>query len=414
MLNRPDEYPNGARVLMVTPIVPWDSVGGTATVSKNLIQLFSEHVDLRVCCLRSDELGVYPREEKGVTILSGGVSSIKRKMKLLTEFRAESFADRQFQRRKVISEFSKLVADLRPAFIIFDHIYSGWLINYVDCPKSVIAYVAHDDMIAYADSLLEMKPPILQSFRFAWLRSQYLHVQRKILQRCDFLLALTSADKRRMENRHQRGPTEIAPLFFDFPNYAREYTAEFRNLLVTGSFDTWEKQKGLMIFINEVFVPLIRRFPELRLVLAGRFPQRFRQMLSFPQLEVINGPSPEQMQAIFRRATAAAVLDLQASGLKIKTIELAGAGLPIVSWSPGLEGTNLEDEKSCLLARSAAEFGSQLTSVVSDPDLRRRLGMQARATMEAEFFRHTADERFKRLKFFETLSRAGAIQPTGS
>ena len=127
----------------------------------------------------------------------------------------------------------------------------------------------------------------------------------------------------------------------------------FDSLLVTGSFDTWEKQKGLIVFLESIFMPLVGMGLNLRLIIAGRFPGAFVRKLSLlPQLTIVNGPSEIEMREMFRRASAAAVLDLQASGLKVKTIELAAAGLPVVSWAPGLEGTNLINGKSCLLARS--------------------------------------------------------------
>jgi polysaccharide biosynthesis protein PslH len=190
----------------------------------------------------------------------------------------------------------------------------------------------------------------------------------------------------------------------------REYPGKFDNLLVTGSFDTWEKQKGLEVFLDTVFVPLLRKLPDLRLVIAGRFPTAFRRKLSMPQLRVVHSPSTREMQDVFHRASAAAVLDLQFSGLKVKTVELAAAGLPLVSWAPGLEGTRLVHERDCLLANSSCEFKSHLARLYSDPEARRRIGMQARATMVAEFSRQTASTRLEKLKFFDALASAGVVR----
>src|SRR5262249_2575047 len=106
--------PIKSKVLMVTPVTPWGSFGGTATVSRNLIGLLSQYVDLHVCCLRSDEPGVYPRRHNGTTIFSGKVSTLNRRIKLLFEFRPETFADRQFQRTKVLRSFTELLAEQRP------------------------------------------------------------------------------------------------------------------------------------------------------------------------------------------------------------------------------------------------------------------------------------------------------------
>jgi len=400
---------------MVTPVTPWGSFGGTATVSRNLIGLLSQHVDLHVCCLRSDEPGAYPRRHKGTTVLSGKVPSLKRRMKVLFDFRPESFADRQFQRGKVLASFAELLAAQRPQFVIFDHVYSSWLIEVVKDPEIIVAYIAHDDMVAYADSLIGMKPGRLMKVRFAWLRSQYCSLQKKILRRSEFLLTLTADDAALLGKTYGQGPTDVVPLYFDLPSFIREYTANFDNLLVTGSFDTWEKQKGLAVFLETIFMPLVRMLPDLRLIIAGRFPGAFGRKLSLmPFLKIINGPSEIEMREIFHRASAAAVLDLQASGLKIKTIELAAAGLPLVSWAPGLEGTKLIDGRSCLLAHSTTEFIGHLARLFSDPESRRQLGTAARRAIETEFSRKTASARLKKLKFFDALATAGAVRPASS
>jgi polysaccharide biosynthesis protein PslH len=403
--------PIRSKVLLVTPVTPWSSFGGTVTVSRNIVDLFSQHIDLHVCCLRSDEPGVYPRRYRETTICSGRVSALVRKIKVPFDFHSESFADRQFQRAKVLTSFAELLAEQRPQFVIFDHIYSSWLIDAVQNRRIILTYIAHDDMVVYADSLIGMKPGPLMKMRFSWLRGQYRCLQAKVLQRCDFLLTLTADDAASLERAYGRSQTDVVPLYFEVPNFIREYTARFDSLLVTGSFDTWEKQKGLTVFLESIFMPLVRMGLDLRLIIAGRFPGAFARKLSLlPQLTIVNGPSEIEMREIFRRASAGAVLDLQASGLKVKTIELAAAGLPVVSWAPGLEGTNLIDGKSCLLARSTAEFIKHLARLFSERESRRQIGTAARKTIEAEFSRQVASARLKKLKFFDALADAGAVQ----
>jgi hypothetical protein len=192
---------------------------------------------------------------------------------VLFDYRPESFADRQFQRAKVLRGFAELLSEQRPRFVIFDHIYSSWLIDAIESPGISLGYVAHDDMVAYADSLIGMKPGPLKKIRFMWLRSQYCALQTKILQRCDFLLTLTASDAALLENTC-RGPTDVVPLYFDLPGFVREYPSNFEYLLVTGSFDTWEKQKGLGIFLEAVFYATASLFSRFAAGNCRPFSQR--------------------------------------------------------------------------------------------------------------------------------------------
>jgi glycosyltransferase involved in cell wall biosynthesis len=401
----------GKKVLFVTPVAPWKLFGGTATVSKNLIELFSATLDLEVCGLRSDEPGEYPRQENGTTILSGKVPRLARQLRFFFDFSAESFAHRQFQRRAVRVRLARLIAEQRPEFIIFDHIFSSWLLDLVEDTAARVIYIAHDDMVAYADSLLQLQPGVLKHLRFARLRRQYRTLQEKMLRRCDYTLTMTAEDAARLRST-ARGPVEIAPLAFSFPKSEPAYDSSFRHLLITGSFDTWEKKLGLTQFLEAVFTPLLRQDPEMRLVIAGRIPEDVRRQMPFrePQVRVVHGPSQDMMQQMIEQASAAAVLDLQTSGLKIKTIEMAAAGLPLVSWAAGLEGTTLVHGESCLRAESTADFIAHLSRLHSEPDLRRKMGTAARAAIQAAFSKEAADARWRASALFAALAGAGALR----
>lgn len=401
----------GAKVLFVTPVAPWKLFGGTPTASRNLIELFSEAMDLQVCCLRSDAAGDYPQSINGATVLTGPVSGLSRRLKFFFDFSAESFAHRQFQKTAVRARFAALLAEQRPEFIIFDHIYSSWLIDLVENPATRVIYIAHDDMVSYADSLLRLQPGLAKKLRFTGLRRQYRSLQEKVLRRSDFTLAMTAEDAALLR-KATRGPVEVAPLFFEFPDFTREYPADFRYLLVTGSFDTWEKKLGLTQFLATVFPPLLQRCPDLRLVVAGRISEDFRRQMPFaePQLRIVQAPSAAEMQETIQQASAAVVLDLQASGLKIKTMELAASGLPLVSWAPGLEGTMLVPGQSCLRAESAAEFITHLERLYAGPELRRQLGTAARAMIQTEFSKEAAGARLRTSRLFSTLASAGVVR----
>jgi glycosyltransferase involved in cell wall biosynthesis len=393
--------------LFVTPVAPWILFGGTPTVSRNLVALFSEAMDLQVCCLRSDEPGDYPLQTNGATVLTGKVSALSRRLKLFLDFSPESFAHRQFQKSVVRERFAALLAEQRPECIIFDHIYSSWLIDLVPDSGTLVIYIAHDDMVSYADSLLCLRPGFLKRLRFTGLRRQYRSLQEKVLRRCDYTLTMTAEDAALFQST-ARGPVEVAPLFFEFPDFVREYTPDFRYLLITGSFDTWEKKLGLTEFLTTIFPSLLKRCPELRLVVAGRISEDFRRQIPFhePQLRIIQAPSETEMREAVRQASAAVVLDLQSSGLKIKAMELAAAGLPLVSWAPGLEGTALVSGQSCLRADSATEFAHHLERLYAEPELRRQLGTAAQAVVQTRFSKHAASARLRTSEWYSRLSAA--------
>jgi glycosyltransferase involved in cell wall biosynthesis len=401
-------------VLFVTPVAPWNLFGGTPTASRNLLSLFAEEANASVYCLRSDEPGEYPREINGATVLTGPVPRLSRKLKFFFDFSAASFATRQFEKAAVRARFAELLAQQRPGLVVFDHVYSSWLIDLVDDPLTRVAYIAHDEMVAFIDSLRPFRPGLLKRMRFAGLRRQYSALQARVLRRCDFVLTLTPEDADRL-----RGTTnatiEPAPLYFEFPDFVREYPPEFSYLLITGSFDTWEKQLGLTEFFAKVFPQLLDACPQFRVVVAGRISKDLRMRIRFaePSLRIVQAPSVEEMREVVRTASAAAVLDVQASGLKIKTMELAATGLPLVSWGPGVEGSALVPGESCLRATTASEFAAHLARLYRDAGMRRRMGSAAREIVQANFSRESARTRWRNSKLCAALA-TGAVSNASS
>ncbi len=406
----PTNSASGKKVLFITPVAPWGLFGGTPIVSRCLIEIFSEAFDLHICCLRSDAPGDYPRTINGASVLTGRVPSLARKLKFFFDFSAESFAHRQFEKNLVRTRLAAWLALHQPGFVILDHIYSAWVVDLLPDSTRVI-YIAHDDMVEYADSLLRLDPPMGKKLRFTGLRRQYRSLQEKVVHRADFTLTMTPDDADRLRPI-ARGPVSVAPLSFEFPALTRTYAPNFDYLLVTGSFDTWEKQLGLTHFLSHIFVPLLRQRPDFRLLIAGRIPAELRQRMpaTEPQIRILQAPSDAEMRGAVEDASAAVVLDLQASGLKIKSMELAASGLPLVSWAPGLEGTMLDSGRSCLRADSAAEFIAHLARVSAEPELRRQIGSAARAILEKEFSRAAARTRLEKSPVFPPLVAAGALR----
>src|SRR5207249_726625 len=117
-----------------------------------------------------------------------------------------------------------------------------------------------------------------------------------------------------------------------------------------------------------------------------------------------------EMRELVRQASAAVVPDLQASGLKIKTMEFAAAGLPLVSWPPGVEGTMLVSGESCLCAETATEFIAHLDRLSTEPTLRKQLGTAARAVIQAGFSREAARKRLHGSQWYSAMAAAGATR----
>jgi glycosyltransferase involved in cell wall biosynthesis len=148
-------------------------------------------------------------------------------------------------------------------------------------------------------------------------------------------------------------------------------------------------QKALNLLV-EAGIPVLERYPDARLVLAGAGPllesvktqaraSAFRDRILFPGYET---DVPGLLAALDIYASPAI-----AEGLGLATIEAMAAGLPVVSTTAGGTPEVVEDGVTGLLVApgKVAPLTGALLRLAKDPALRRSMGEAGRARALAEF-----------------------------
>jgi glycosyltransferase involved in cell wall biosynthesis len=86
------------------------------------------------------------------------------------------------------------------------------------------------------------------------------------------------------------------------------------------------------------------------------------------------------------QTAAVAVVPLRAAaGTRLKILEAAACGVPVVSTSVGAEGLDLVDGSEILLADTPAEFAGAVSRLLGDPDARRLQAAAARRKVEDRY-----------------------------
>jgi glycosyltransferase involved in cell wall biosynthesis len=74
-----------------------------------------------------------------------------------------------------------------------------------------------------------------------------------------------------------------------------------------------------------------------------------------------------------------------AAGTRLKILEAAACGVPVVSTSVGAEGLELSDGREIRLADSPAGFAGAVAELLADPSARRRQAAAARRRVEEKY-----------------------------
>jgi len=162
---------------------------------------------------------------------------------------------------------------------------------------------------------------------------------------------------------------------------------EPRRLLFIGSFAHLPNLLAADFFLRDVWPRLDDLHPVLHII-AGHnhrlYLERYREHaeipLHLPRVETedfVADPRPA-----YARATLVIAPLIASAGTNIKILEAMAMGKAIVSTPAAIHGLDLEPGRDVVVAASAGEFAAAVRSLLLDPERRKVLERQARATVE--------------------------------
>ena len=201
-------------------------------------------------------------------------------------------------------------------------------------------------------------------------------------------------------------PLVVVPNVIDTAEYVPREDDAGDVVLYQGGLDWYPNRDAAQFFASEILPRVRRSRPRTRFVVAGRNPPpAFRRRLaSVPGLE-ITGTVPD-MRPLLSRASVCVVPLRIGSGTRIKILEAAAMGRPVVSTRLGAEGLNFAEDLEILLADDPAAFSRQVVRLLEDTAFRRAVGQAARRRVEQEY-----TPAVLRRQLARALARAAATPP---
>lgn len=172
-------------------------------------------------------------------------------------------------------------------------------------------------------------------------------------------------------------------LMYIVPNVSSRIPAELpepgpiRQIGFVGSFGHPPNEEAAIELMTTI-MPAIRTAGGPReLVLIGRDPSARMRRLAAEQGEVAITGQVNDTNLVLREAGVLVSPIRSGGGTRLKVIEAAAAGVPIVSTAFGVEGLDLRPGEEVLLADTPNEFAEAVRRLVDEPDLGQVLARRA-------------------------------------
>jgi hypothetical protein len=149
-----------------------------------------------------------------------------------------------------------------------------------------------------------------------------------------------------------------------------------RSMAMVGAYDFDPNADGADFFVREVW-PLVRaQLPDATVTFVGAAPAHARSSSSPPAGVTFSG-FVQDIDSVYRTTRVIICPVRYGAGTRVKLVEAAGLGKPIVSTTVGAEGLGMRSGVHALLADTAAAFAEACVTLLRDDVTAAALAQQA-------------------------------------
>jgi glycosyltransferase involved in cell wall biosynthesis len=158
------------------------------------------------------------------------------------------------------------------------------------------------------------------------------------------------------------------------------------NVLFIGTYGYAPNAAAADVLIREVWPHVTRRNPNARLLIAGPHPELIPSVRNPPGgVEFLGFVS--DLDALYRRTRVVCCPIRSGGGTRVKILEAASYGVPVVSTPEGVEGLDLVAETEILVRERPAGLAEACGALLADDERARRIGLLARDRVRARYDR---------------------------
>jgi sugar transferase (PEP-CTERM/EpsH1 system associated) len=248
--------------------------------------------------------------------------------------------------------------------------------------------------------------PIKRAYLFdQWRKTR--SYERAACNRFDAVVAVSREDRQLMMNEYGVKHVDDIPTGVDTNYFAAtsDSVSQPHNVVFTGSMDWLPNEDAMQYFTREI-LPLVReKLPDLTLTVVGRNPYPSLVELSQRDPAITVTGRVDDVRPYIERATAYVVPIRIGGGTRLKIYEAMAMGKPVISTTVGAEGLPIRDNTEILLADTPASFAQAVVRVLTDEELAKELGLNAKRLVCENFGWERVSASFARI-CENTISRS--------
>lgn len=224
---------------------------------------------------------------------------------------------------------------------------------------------------------------------FAYL--QYIktrHYERNTLKEAHGYITCSDIDRDFFQIRLDiRSPQATINNGVDVSYYSKSGLSEENYVLIIGAQnkESTANYDATLYFMREIWPLITEKDSELKLKIVGRNPDKTITELEKRFCNVTVHGFIQDERKVIEKAKSLLVPLRVGGGTRLKILTAMAMSKAIVSTTIGAEGIAYEDGKNILIADKPDLFAQHVLRLISDNDLRKNIGVNARALVESRY-----------------------------
>ncbi len=372
---------------MLTPYLPYPPMTGGQTRSYNLIKSLTDlgH-EITLFSLVKNE-----KEKQGVE----GLEKICKKVRIferpakpwtLENILRTGFSSFPFlvirnwakgEKKAIEEELEKGNYDLIHAetFYVMPHI-----------PKTDLPIVLVDQTIEY-----QVYQHFVENFRYPILKfllaldvSKLKFWELAYWKKARKVIAMSKADKEIMLSEDKNLDVDIVPNGVDVKRFSEKIFARSKDpvILYLGNFTWLQNREAVDILMKRVWPLIVKKVPQSKLWIIGKDAEQFFGHLKSDKIRV---EEVKDIREAYQGAHLLVAPIYGAGGTRYKNFEAFASGLPVVTTSIGIGGTDAEDGVEVVVRDDPIEIAQASIDLLEDKNKYRSISENAKKMVAAKY-----------------------------
>jgi polysaccharide biosynthesis protein PslH len=375
------------KILMLTPYLPYPLLTGGQTRSYNLIKRLASlgHEITLYCLVKKEE------EKQYVSELEKFCSEVKVFKRPAKPWTLENIL------RTGLSYYPFLVirnwaAGEREAIEQalkekrFDLIHAETFYVCPHIPDTKIPILLVEQTIEYL-----VYKHFAQEFRLFFLRP-LLHMdvakmkfwEAKFWKRATKVAAMSNDDKQIMLSSNPNLDVAIVPNGVDSKFFSLKVSNKSKEpvILYLGNFTWLQNREAVDILVKKIWPRISKKLPNAKLWIIGKDAPQFFSHLSLKGVRV---EEVKDIREVYQAASVLVAPIYGGGGTRYKNFEAFASGLPVVTTSIGIGGTEAQDGKDVIIRDEPAEIADAAIELINNKKLYNKITYNARKLVEERY-----------------------------